>query len=123
MKYELIDLLSQGGANAVLLPIMFTSYQNVTIEHVLCYRMLQQNVSLLKNVVVNIVFFYFIFRVTTSGSYKVNLETFASAIILPTAFELKFERCAFIRLLLNFFDLPSYRSKSRKRFTLRLLCC
>ena len=47
------------------------------IEHVLCYRMSQYNVSLLK-IVVNIVFFYFIFRVTMSGSYKINLETYKS---------------------------------------------
>ena len=40
--------------------------------------MSQYNVSMLKNVVVNIVFFYFIFRVTMSGSYKVNLETYKS---------------------------------------------
>ena len=31
--------------------------------------------------------------------------------------------CTFIRSLLNSFDLPSYGSKPRKRYTLRLLCC
>ena len=31
--------------------------------------------------------------------------------------------CTFIRLLSNSFDLPSYSSKSRKKCTLRLLCC
>ena len=31
--------------------------------------------------------------------------------------------CTFIRSLLNSFDLPSYSSISRKRCTLRLVCC
>ena len=31
--------------------------------------------------------------------------------------------CTFIRLLLNFFDLRSYSSKSRRIYTFRLLCC
>ena len=37
-----------------------------------------QNISLLKNVDVDIVFFYFIFRVLMSSLYKVNLETYKS---------------------------------------------
>ena len=31
--------------------------------------------------------------------------------------------CTFIRLLMNSFDLHSYSSKSRSRYTFRLLCC
>ena len=37
-----------------------------------------QNVTLLKNVDVDIVFFYFIFRVSMSSLSKVNLETYKS---------------------------------------------
>ena len=52
---------------------------------------------------VNLLIFYYFF-----GDKKKLLEALLN--------------CTFIRSLLNCFDLPSYSSKLKKRFTLRILC-